>query len=100
MRITRVIPTHCLIGLTYRSFYPQNAASDRQWRTRLGSSDVSAATDYGDVEIREDDLSSLTDAELKKLRITRPELHRLFAKGVEFMKSRSDRVRPVAHKTF
>ena len=57
-------------------------------------------SDYGDVEIREDDLSSLTDTELKKLRITRSELHRAFAEGVTLMKSRSDRVRPVAHKTF
>ena len=61
---------------------------------------LALATDYGDVEIREDDLSSLTDEELKRLRITRPELHRLFAKGVQLMKSRSDSVRPVAHKTF
>ena len=61
---------------------------------------LALATDYGDVEIREDDLSSLTDTELKKLRITRSELHRAFAEGVTLMKSRSDRVRPVAHKTF
>jgi len=61
---------------------------------------LALATDYGDVEILEEDLSSITEAELKKLRITRSELHRLFAKGVELMKSRSDRVRPVAHKTF
>jgi hypothetical protein len=63
---------------------------------------LALATDYGDVEIREDDLSSLTDAELKKLRITRSELNRAFAEGVQLMKFRSerDRVRPVAHKTF
>jgi hypothetical protein len=61
---------------------------------------LALATDYGDVEIREDDLSSLTDVELKKLRITRAELNRAFAEGAELMKSRSDRVRPVAHKTF
>jgi hypothetical protein len=63
---------------------------------------LALATDYGDVEIREDDLSSLTDAELKKLRITRTELYRAFAEGAELMKSKSerDRVRPVAHKTF
>jgi len=47
-------------------------------------------------------LSSLTDAELRKFRITRAELYRAFAEGVQLMKSRSehDRVRPVAHKTF
>jgi hypothetical protein len=61
---------------------------------------LALVTDYGDVEIREDDLSSLTDAELKKFRITRAELYRAFAEGVQLMKSRSDRVRPVAHKTF
>jgi len=61
---------------------------------------LALATDYGDVEIRGEDLSSITDAELKKLRITRTELHRLFTRGVQLMKSRSDRVRPVAHKTF
>jgi len=61
---------------------------------------LALATDYGDVEIREDDLSSITEAELKKLRITRNELNRAFAEGVRLVKSRSDRVRPVAHKTF
>jgi hypothetical protein len=61
---------------------------------------LALATDYGDVEIREDDLSLLADAELKKLRITRTELYQAFAEGAELMKSRSDRVRPVAHKTF
>jgi len=61
---------------------------------------LALATDYGDIEIRENDLSSLTDAELMKFRITRSELYRAFAEGAELMKSRSDRVRPVAHKTF
>ena len=61
---------------------------------------LALATDYGDVEIREDDLSSITDAELERLRITRAELNRAFAEGAELMKSRSDSVRPVAHKTF
>ena len=61
---------------------------------------LALATDYGDVEIREDDLSSLSDAELRRLRITRTELHRAFAEGAELMKSPSDWVRPVAHKTF
>ena len=61
---------------------------------------LALATDYGDVEIREEDLSSITEAEPKRLRITRTELNRAFAEGVQLMKSRSDRVRPVAHKTF
>src|SRR5215471_12141890 len=67
---------------------------------RLESRMLALATDYGDVEIREKDLSSITEAELKRLRITRTELNRAFAEGVQLMKSRSDRVRPVAHKTF
>jgi hypothetical protein len=61
---------------------------------------LALATVYGHVEIREDDLSSLTDVELEKLRISRAELYQAFAEGVQLMKSRSDRVRPVAHKTF
>ena len=59
---------------------------------------LALATDYGDIEIRENDLSSLTDAELMKFRITRSELYRAFAEGAELMKSRSDRVRPVPTK--
>ena len=60
---------------------------------------LALATDYGDVEILEN-LSSITEAELKRLRITRSELNRAFAEGVRLMKSRSDSVRPVAHQTF
>jgi hypothetical protein len=59
---------------------------------------LALATDYGDVEILEEDLSSITEAELKKLRITRSELNRAFAQRVRLMKSRSDRVSPVAIK--
>jgi len=61
---------------------------------------LALATDYGDVEILDENLSSITEAELKKLRITRSELNRAFAEGVRLMKSRSDSVRPVAHQTF
>jgi hypothetical protein len=52
--------------------------------------------------IGEDDLPSLTNEELAKLRISREELHRCFAEGVKLMggRSDSDRVRPCAVKTF
>jgi hypothetical protein len=41
------------------------------------------ATDDGDVIICEDDLSSITDADLRKFRISRDELHRVFAEGLQ-----------------
>jgi hypothetical protein len=56
------------------------------------------ATEDGDIEIREDELASITNAELADLRLSREQLHQLFAEGVELMRSRKpgDRVRPVA----
>jgi len=56
------------------------------------------AVNYGDVEIREDELNSITDADLAHLRLSREKLHQLFAEGVELMRVRKpdDRVRPVA----
>jgi hypothetical protein len=56
-------------------------------------------TKRGDVEIREDELATITDAELRKLKVSRKELHRLFTEGVEAMQSGNiswDRARPVA----
>ena len=43
------------------------------------------STYEGDVTIRESELSSITDADLTKLRISRKELHRLFAEGKKLM---------------
>ena len=61
------------------------------------------AIDEDDLEIHEDELESITNAGLKKLDISREELHRVFAEGVKLMRSRnvkpSDRVRPCAHQT-
>jgi hypothetical protein len=56
------------------------------------------ATGNSDVEIREDELDSITDADLAYLRLSREKLRRLFAEGVELMRGRKpdDRVRPVA----
>ena len=63
---------------------------------------LAVSTAYGVVMIGEDDLPSLTNEKLAKLRISREELHRCFAVGVKLMggRSDSDRVRPVAVKTF
>jgi hypothetical protein len=52
----------------------------------------------GDIEIRECGLPHITAAELRKWDISRRDLMRCFAEGVELMKGRtpSDRVRPIA----
>jgi hypothetical protein len=60
-------------------------------------------TEEGDVEIREEDLSLVTAAELKKYRITRAELRRCFAEAMELMKGATQedwaRRRPVCEET-
>jgi hypothetical protein len=63
---------------------------------------LAVSTAYVAVEIGEDELSTLTNEELAKLRISREELHRCFAEGVKLMKGRSDsdRVRPIAVETY
>ena len=52
----------------------------------------------GDVEIREDE--PVTNADLRKLGMSRADLHRCFAEGIELMKGMKpdDRCRPVAHR--
>jgi hypothetical protein len=59
---------------------------------------LDVATQDGDVVIREDELASVTDAELAILRLSRKQMHDLFAEGVKLMQGTSDsnRVRPVA----
>jgi hypothetical protein len=56
-----------------------------------------------DIEITENQLAALSDADLKELRISRDELHRIFAEGQQLMAEsgivESDRVRPVASAT-
>ena|SRR5215472_15594539 len=63
--------------------------------------EIHIATENGDISIAEDVLPSVTDADLAKLRLTREELHELFAVGQKLMegKTMSDRVRPVASET-
>src|SRR5262245_26739921 len=61
---------------------------------------LAVPTAYGAVEIGEDELRTLTDKGLAKLRISREELHRCFAEGVKLMKRRSGSDRPIAAKTF
>ena len=54
-----------------------------------------------DIEIREDELPKITNAQLKRLRITRAELRRCFAEGMRLMRDQGPgaRVRPVAMGT-
>ena len=59
-------------------------------------------TDYGRRRaIQEDDLTLLTDAELRTLRMSRADLQRCFAEGVRLMRGKTlrDRVRPCANET-
>jgi hypothetical protein len=61
------------------------------------------STKDGDVEIREEDLSSVTDAQLKKWRITRNELCRCFAEAMALMQRATQedwaRGRPVCEES-
>ena len=51
----------------------------------------------GDVRVYEDDLPRITDAHLKRLRMTREMLHQCFAEGVRLMKDRDwAKSRPIA----
>jgi hypothetical protein len=61
---------------------------------------LTLSTEDGDVEIREDQLATLTRSDLRLLGISRKELLRCFAEGVELMKGRSaaERVRPIAER--
>jgi hypothetical protein len=61
---------------------------------------MAISTAYGAVEISEDELQTITNEELVRLRISREELHRCFAKGMKLMKGRSDIERPIAVETF
>jgi hypothetical protein len=42
-------------------------------------------TEYGDVEVREHELASITDGQLYNLGMSRDCLHRVFAEGVRLM---------------
>ena len=55
-------------------------------------------TERGDIEIREDELPTITEAELIELGISRETLHDCFAEGVRLMQSINawERVRPSA----
>jgi hypothetical protein len=59
---------------------------------------IEIGTADGGVVIREDELASVTDDELEWMEMTREDLHRCFAEGVELMPSVESgaRVRPVA----
>jgi hypothetical protein len=61
------------------------------------------STDDGDVEIHEHALATITEADLKKLRMSRDDLYRCFAEGLRLMEESevkpADRVRPFAERT-
>jgi hypothetical protein len=58
------------------------------------------STDDGDLAIHEEDLSSLTKRELKKLRITPEELRRCWADAMELMRGEDwARGRPCCDET-
>ena len=63
---------------------------------------LEVSSDRGDsIAIQADDLTLLTDAELKTLRMSRADLQRCFAEGVKLMEGTTehDRVRPCADET-
>ena len=57
--------------------------------------EIDITTAEGDICINEDELPTVTDAELARFRLTREELNQLFAMGVELMRGKTvrDRVR-------
>jgi hypothetical protein len=71
--------------------------------TIMYSLDVGTSKGF-DVNIREDELVSITEDDLKKLGISREVLHRCFAEGVAMMKAQniepSDRIRPTAGEVY
>jgi hypothetical protein len=75
--------------------------AQRQRRSEM-KFELSVFTLYGNVEIGEDELPTLTNKELAKLRISREELRRCFAEGVKLMEGRSDSdsVRACAYETY
>jgi hypothetical protein len=59
-------------------------------------------TEKGDIEIREDELPTITEAELIEFGISRETLHDCFAEGVRLMQSINvrERLRPCAAPRF
>lgn len=62
---------------------------------------IELESEDGTITIDEDALASITDAELRLLRISRQELHRVFVEGAELMRlvRPGARVRPCAVET-
>jgi hypothetical protein len=61
---------------------------------------LSVFTLYGIVEVGEDELPTLTNEALAKLRISPEELRRCFAEGVKLMEGRGDSDRACAYETY
>lgn len=63
---------------------------------------IELETEDGTITFDEAAVASITDAELRLFRISRQELHRVFAEGIELMRRSTpsaERVRPCAIKT-
>jgi hypothetical protein len=73
----------------------------RDPRYSTGMKMLAVATEHGDVEIFENELASVTKEELAILRLSRKQLHRLFAEGVKLMQGSKlgEWVRPIAAET-
>jgi hypothetical protein len=61
---------------------------------------LSVFTLYGIVEVGEDELPTLTNKEIAKLRISREELRRCFGEGVKLMEGRGESDRACAYETY
>jgi hypothetical protein len=61
---------------------------------------LSVFTLYGIVEVGEDELPTLTNKEIAKLRISREELRRCFAEGMKLMEGRGESDRACAYETY
>jgi hypothetical protein len=69
-------------------------------RTKTGGFYVDFATRGGDVRVFENEVASITKADLRRLGLSRANVDRAFAEGKEMMKERGlepgGRIRPVA----
>ena len=91
---------HLLFGLPGTYMRPHRLTEGFRMIVPLIAPFMHIATEDGDVEIREEDLSVITDAELRMLRISREELRRCFGEAMEMMRGATQadwvQARPVA----
>lgn len=64
---------------------------------------ITLGHENGDIEITEDQLATISDADLKFLKLSRDDLHPVFAEGQRLMMKHkvveADRKRPIAERT-